>query len=173
MNEAKQFFHQGKTNGPKFDQEKALKAKSTKELDDLISKLDKEPGSYIKDYVAQLKAERASRVGKLVKEESTMTQSLIQELLSIHEQTELEEAIFPETHYTWFEVKNPIKLSRRGKMETIEKGDVIGLRRATSSEGKYRMVTKKRGPTIIFSVDRAGYDDIKKNTQPLRGSLND
>ena len=87
---------------------------------------------------------------------------------------EIEEAVFPENHYTWFEVTAPMmNLERRGKMEHLAKGEVIGIRRATSSDGKYRLITKKRGPTIIFSVDREDYDKLKKQFKPLKGSLND
>jgi hypothetical protein len=92
----------------------------------------------------------------------------------LNEEVELDEAVFPETHYTWFEVTAPmINLERRGKMEHIAKGEVIGIRRATSSDGKYRLITKKRGPTIIFSVEREEYDKLKKQFKPLKGSLND
>lgn len=95
---------------------------------------------------------------------------------------EIEEAVFPENHYTWFEVTAPMmNLERRGKMEHLAKGEVIGIRRATSSDASgvhsfrypYRLITKKRGPTIIFSVEREEYDKLKKQFKPLKGSLND
>jgi len=85
---------------------------------------------------------------------------------------ELDEKVFPENHYSWFEVTAPmVNLERRGKIEHIAKGEEIGLRRATSSEGKYRVVTKKMGPTIIFSLDHAEFDQLMKKMKRLKGSL--
>lgn len=85
---------------------------------------------------------------------------------------ELEERVFPETHYTWFEVTAPmVNLERRGKIEHIAKGEQIGLRRATSSEGKYRVVTKKMGPSIIFFLEYAEFDQLMKKMKKLKGSL--
>lgn len=96
---------------------------------------------------------------------------LIKDLLDLTEEMDLEEKVFDEKHYTWFDVTQPISLSRRGKMDSIEKGDVIGVRRATSAEGKYRVVTKNRGPSIIWSIDQRQYDQVKQKLKALRGSL--
>jgi hypothetical protein len=88
------------------------------------------------------------------------------------EDQDLSEKVFDEHHYTWFEVtSDSLKLSRRGKMEPISKGDVIGIRRATSDDGKYRVITKAKGPSIIFSLDDKGFELLKRETKPMRGSL--
>lgn len=85
----KRFFHQGKskTGGPVFDQEKHLKAKSTKELDKLIADLTPSLTSasdHLKDYLKKIKAERARRVG--VRESVETTQfSLLTKLLDLME----------------------------------------------------------------------------------------
>ena len=245
VKEAKSNFHHGgKSNSSVYDGDKALKAKSTKELDELIKKYGTQTSStMMKAYIAKAKAERARRVG--VKEDVEVKFSVLIDLLNefetpglklgalkldtqdnciyvtiggqkykytlnvadkagevyasvtgmakhstgkalaflkknatgekLNEEVEeLEEAVFPETHYTWFEVTAPmINLERRSKMEHIAKGEVIGIRRATSTDGKYRLITKKRGPTIIFSVERTEYDKLKKQFKPLKGSLND
>ena len=85
---------------------------------------------------------------------------------------DLDEAVFSENHYTWFEVTVPmINLERRGKMEHISKGEIIGIRKATSTDSKYRVINKSRGPSIIYSIDQAEFDKIKKQCKPLRGSL--
>lgn len=75
------FHHQGKTNSTPYDQDKALKAKSTKELDDLIKKYDTHPGTgMMKTYIEKAKAERSRRVG--VKKESSDQFTFLADLLN-------------------------------------------------------------------------------------------
>lgn len=73
IDEGKRFFHQGKSNigGPGFDNEKHLKGKSTKELDELIKSYKPTDGEHFKAYIEMAKKERARRVGG-VKESSMM-----------------------------------------------------------------------------------------------------
>lgn len=130
--------------------------------------------TYVSDYSARRQMEKESVESPFKFLQDLLTEFNREPDPVIEEVEELEEAVFPETHYTWFEVTAPmINLERRGKMEHIAKGEVIGIRRATSSDGKYRLITKKRGPTIIFSVERTDYDKLKKQFKPLKGSLND
>lgn len=78
------FYHQGRTNSSKYDQEKAIKAMSTKQIDKLIADYDNDSSQQMKDYIAKLKVERSRRIGK--KESVEVSNfSLLTELLELME----------------------------------------------------------------------------------------
>lgn len=87
----------------------------------------------------------------------------------------IEEAVFPAEHYQWFTWEQPTSttLHRRGNPGILRKGDMFGIRRATSSDDKYRIILKKLGPTIVFSGDRELVDKLKAGAKHLKGHLDE
>lgn len=131
------------------------------------------PGGYELDGISY-ESEEAEALVDEAKEMATQTGkdwkvvlvSIIPEN-QLKESALLAEKVFGEEKYRWFEVTAPnLNLARRGKLESIAKGEVIGIRPATS-EGKYRVVTKSRGPSIIYSLDWAGFDKLMKQIKRI------
>lgn len=83
----------------------------------------------------------------------------------------LAEKVFDEDKYTWYVWRKveDVPIQRRGKTIQLKRGDMYGIRRATSSDDKWRLVLKSQGPSIIFSIDRPLANRLK-NDGELRES---
>lgn len=69
-------------------------------------------------------------------------------------------------HYTWYTYVAPTgtTVSRRGGDTKIIKGDVVGLRPATTGDG-FRLIMETTGTTIIYTITHAQYRLLIKKLQ--------
>lgn len=72
------------------------------------------------------------------------------------------------TNYMWYVFGGPkaVSIIRRGRRYALRKGEVFGVRRATSSkEELFRLILDSEGPTIIFSMDGKQLNNIIKQSK--------
>lgn len=98
-----------------------------------------------------------------------MTFSFLIELL------DLQEAVFDKDKYDWYTWKShdDQKLEKRGRVSTIRRGTIFGLRSATSAEGKYRVIIKSLGPTHVFSVEQEMAEKLIKGSKKATDQMRD